>query len=58
MSYFKTLKSLIWSLFLIVLLHAILYYIYTKTRMEQKINTINDALFKTTIGNMASSKLN
>lgn len=56
-SYFKTLKSLLWSLGIIVLLNVIVYFIYISSHTEQTPNTLNEYLFKSTIGNIGSSKL-
>lgn len=57
-SYFKTLKSLLIALGLIVLLNIIIYLIYGLTHLDQNSDSLNGALFKNTIGNVASSKLN
>jgi len=57
MSYFKTLKSLLFSLSIIILLNIVVYYCYIITHPEDVSTTINTSLFKTTIGNMASSKI-
>ena len=54
--YFKALKSLLLTFFLIVLVNIPLYYIYYSNSSNLSIKDYKDALFKTTIGNIGSSK--
>jgi hypothetical protein len=56
MCYFKVLKVFIWCFFIITLLNLHLYYIYTTNNTERKVTGYRDVIFKTTIGNIASSK--
>lgn len=50
-------KALIWTFFIIVVLNIIIYLLYTNNFFLGNIRSINDILFKTTIGNIASSKI-
>jgi hypothetical protein len=54
-SYFKVLKVLIYCFFIISILNIPLYYVYTTNNTEIKSTGYRDLLFKTTIGNIASS---
>lgn len=54
-SYFKTLKSLLIATGIIILLNFILYLIYGLSHPEEVPTSINTALFKNTIGNVATS---
>jgi hypothetical protein len=54
--YFKVLKVFTWCFFLISLLNLHLYYVYCTSNSEKEITGYRDFLFKTTIGNIASSK--
>lgn len=56
MSYFKTLKSLIISTGIVILINIIVYIIYAITHLDQSINGLSSALFKNTIGNVAAGK--
>jgi hypothetical protein len=55
MCYFKVLKIFIWCFFLISILNIHLYYVYSTSNSQKKITGYRDLLFKTTIGNIASS---
>ena len=55
--YFKILKVFIICFFVISLLNIPLFYIYFQNNSEKKVLNYNDALFKFTIGNIASSNL-
>jgi hypothetical protein len=55
-AFFKTLKSLIWTFFIIVLLNLVVYLIYSNNILQGNIKSISDFLFKTTIGNISLSK--
>lgn len=56
--YFKSLKSLMYALLLIILINALLYYIYYTNHPENPIYTYGDALFKLSIGNIAACNIN
>ncbi len=54
--YFKILKTFGIVFFLICLFNILLFYVFTNSHKELEIKTYQDALFKTTIGNIGSSK--
>jgi len=54
--YFKIIKTFGIVFFLICLFNILLFYVFTNSNKELKINSPQDALFKTTIGNIGSSK--
>lgn len=53
--YFKILKAFTIIFFLITLLNVFLYYVYISNHKETRVVNYEDALFKTTIGNIGSS---
>ena len=53
--YFKIIKALIISFFIITLLNIPIIATYIKNKKDKKINGYMDALYKTTIGNIAST---
>jgi hypothetical protein len=55
--YFKVLKAYSILFFVLILLNIPLYYIYTSNHPEFQVTSYKDALFKTTIGNIGSSKI-
>lgn len=56
-SYFKTLKSLLWCFGIITFINIIVYYVYINTHFETEYRSINEFLFKSTVGNVASCNL-
>ena len=56
-SYFKTLKSLLIATGIIILLNIVLYLIYGLSHSDEVATSINTALFKNKIGNVAASIL-
>jgi hypothetical protein len=54
--YFKVLKVFLICFSIITLFNLPLYYIYSNNHPEVMVSNYRDALFKTTIGNIASSK--
>ncbi len=57
-SYFKVLKVLIYCFCIISIINIPLYYVYITNNKEIISTGYRDILFKTTIGNIASSKIN
>ena len=56
--YFKFLKALVWSFFVICLFNIPLLVTYYQNNKQKKVNSYMDALFKTTIGNIGSTMYN
>jgi len=54
--YFKLLKTFGIVFFLICLFNILLFYVFTNSHKELVVKSYQDALFKTTIGNIGSSK--
>ncbi len=54
--YFKLLKAFLLCFLIITIFNIPLYYIYYNNHVEKSITNYRDALFKTTIGNIASGK--
>ncbi len=54
--YFKMLKVFAIVFFIIILLNIPLYYFYSINHPEYKVKSYQDALFKTSMGNVGSSK--
>jgi hypothetical protein len=57
MLYFKILKAFAIVFFIIVVFNIPLYFFYTINHQEYKVKSYQDILFKTTIGNVGSSKI-
>jgi hypothetical protein len=57
MCYFKVLKVFIWCFFVISIINIHLYYVYITSNTAKGVTGYRDLLFKTTIGNIASSKI-
>lgn len=54
--YFKIIKTFAIVFFLIMLFNIPLYYVYTTNHSEKSIINYKEAFFKTTLGNIGSSK--
>lgn len=57
-NYFKIIKAYFWVFFIALILNLFMLVIYTQSHPERSIHTYQEAIFKTTIGNIAASTYN
>lgn len=57
-NYFKIIKTLTLVFLIICFFNIFLFVVYTNSNKREKVSNYQDALFKTTIGNIASGKIN
>lgn len=57
-NYFKIIKAYFWVFLLALILNLFMLVIYSQSHPERTVNTYQDAIFKTTIGNIAATTYN